>query len=174
MTSSTDKYFTVFDTQNGNIVCKGSAGERVSSMMLSADFKHLITASTDGCILFWKLHETFVKALVTRFKETGNIMRHFGDEIDGLSMPAPPVPKVQKQAPPPKPKKEESDEEDEDRPVIPRKSPAEILMEKNREREAADKKDMLSSLMGHIDNAVNAVEKIEDKKSSEKKKSRYD
>lgn len=53
--ASTDKFITIFDMLNGNVVSKTSCGEITTGITLTFDCKTLITTSSDGCIYFWKL-----------------------------------------------------------------------------------------------------------------------
>jgi WD40 repeat protein len=59
LTASTDKMVSIFDLLNGNLVSKCSVGENTTAMTISHDCSHLITTSADGCIYFWRLHESF-------------------------------------------------------------------------------------------------------------------
>ncbi len=63
LTASSDKYVTIFDMLNGNVVCKTTCGDVTTSMCLTLDNQYLITTSSEGHIYFWKLHESFIKCL---------------------------------------------------------------------------------------------------------------
>jgi len=55
LSASTDKYITIFDMLNGNVVSKTCCGEITTGISLTLDCKYLITTSSDGCIYFWSL-----------------------------------------------------------------------------------------------------------------------
>ena len=55
--SCTDKFVTIRDTVNGNLIVKATCGELTTGMCFSADSRYLITASSDGSIYFWRLPE---------------------------------------------------------------------------------------------------------------------
>ena len=61
--SCTDKVVSIFEAFSGNFVCKTSCGEITTSMCLSNNMKHLITASAEGIIYIWKIPEALVRAL---------------------------------------------------------------------------------------------------------------
>lgn len=63
ITASTDKYISIFDMLNGNMVCKATCGETTTGLLLTLDCKFLISTSHDGCIYFWKLDASFTKNL---------------------------------------------------------------------------------------------------------------
>ena len=62
--SCADKSVTIYETATGNAIAKTTCGEVTTAMCLSTNLKHLITASMDGIIYFWRLPENLTKALV--------------------------------------------------------------------------------------------------------------
>jgi len=53
--SCTDKQVSLIEAATGNIVGKLTCGEMTTAMALTANKKHLITASTEGIIYVWRL-----------------------------------------------------------------------------------------------------------------------
>ena len=62
--SCADKSVTIYETATGNAIAKTTCGEVTTAICLSTNLKHLITASMDGIIYFWRLPENLTKALV--------------------------------------------------------------------------------------------------------------
>lgn len=62
--SCADKTVTLYETATGNAVCRTACGEVTLAMCLSTNLRHLITASMDGIIYFWRLPEALTKALI--------------------------------------------------------------------------------------------------------------
>ena len=69
ISSSTDKYVTVYEAATGNVICRTTCGEITTALCLSSNFRHLITTSTDGIIYIWRLPENLTKALQTLKQE---------------------------------------------------------------------------------------------------------
>lgn len=63
ISSSTDKYVTVYEAATGNVICRTTCGEVTTALCLSTNMKHLITTSTDGIMYIWRLPENLAKAL---------------------------------------------------------------------------------------------------------------
>lgn len=63
ISSSTDKYVTIYEAATGNVICRTTCGEVTTALCLSTNLKHLITTSTDGIIYIWRLPEQLSKAL---------------------------------------------------------------------------------------------------------------
>jgi hypothetical protein len=54
---------TIYEAATGNLICRNSCGEITTAMCLSTNYKHLITASSEGVIYVWKMPDPLVKAL---------------------------------------------------------------------------------------------------------------
>lgn len=57
ISSSTDKFVTIYEAATGNVICRTTCGEVTTALCLSTNLKHLITTSTDGIIYIWRLPE---------------------------------------------------------------------------------------------------------------------
>ncbi|CAG0914145.1 unnamed protein product [Notodromas monacha] len=69
-TSSTDKTLCIYDYCTGDVmaVMTGHA-EIVTGLLFSADCKHLISVSGDGCIFVWRLSSDMTRAMISRLKQ---------------------------------------------------------------------------------------------------------
>lgn len=62
ISSSTDKFVTIYEAATGNVICRTTCGEITTAMCLSTNCKHLITSSSDGVVYVWRLPEGLQKA----------------------------------------------------------------------------------------------------------------
>ena len=62
--SGNDKYVTLLETATGEVISRFSCGEIVTSMAFSNNYRHLIAATTDGILYFWRLPEMLTRSLV--------------------------------------------------------------------------------------------------------------
>lgn len=151
ITSSTDKHFSLQDMLSGSIVFKGTCGDTTTCAKISMDNRYLITASSEGCIYFWRLNDGVTKSINQRMKEMGIPL----PELATFRMPSLIMPEYEK---PSKIAKIPTVTEDKSSKNIDKltspskvlfagKSPGEILMEKNRERklEQSNQKDNLKA-----------------------------
>lgn len=63
VSSSSDKFISIYEASSGHLLCRASCGEITTAMCFSSNMKHLITASADGVIYVWKIPENVNKAL---------------------------------------------------------------------------------------------------------------
>lgn len=63
ISSSTDKYVSIYEGATGQLISRFTCGEITTAMCMSSNLKHLITTSSDGIIYIWKLPEALSKAL---------------------------------------------------------------------------------------------------------------
>jgi len=63
VSTCTDKQVTIFEAATGNQVCKTTCGELTTSLGITPNLKHLVTASSEGIIFVWKLPDSLQRAL---------------------------------------------------------------------------------------------------------------
>lgn len=136
ISASSDKYFTIQDMLSNTLVTKGTVGDQITSIQLTLDNKYLITTSARGLIYFWKINEQITKAMTQRLKEQDIQIPTLSDPcIPDLRMPPISLKKTSAKATP-LVKKQTSDEwtEDPNQKLFGGKSPAEILFNKNKQK----------------------------------------
>lgn len=136
ISASSDKYFTIQDMLSNTLVTKGTVGDQITSIQLTLDNKYLITTSARGLIYFWKINEQITKAMTQRLKEQDIQIPTLSDPcIPDLRMPPISIKKPSLK-PIPLAKKQTSDEwtEDPNQKLFGGKSPAEILFNKNKQK----------------------------------------
>jgi WD40 repeat protein len=69
-TSSTDKTLCIYDycTEECLATMSGHA-EIVTGLLFSADCRHLISVSGDGCIFVWRLPSDMTRAMLSRLSQ---------------------------------------------------------------------------------------------------------
>jgi len=61
LSSSYDKYVTMYEAASGTQLAKITSGDITTAMGFTNNMRHLITASAEGIIYIWRLPEVLVK-----------------------------------------------------------------------------------------------------------------